>query len=71
VAYFYVRLIPQDSLALHLELFTVPSPSPTFWEVVTSHGFVKSPSRRRAGISQAQAALRFMIRQLKQAFTKP
>jgi hypothetical protein len=33
-AYFYVRLIPQDSLALHLELFTVPSFFATFYEVV-------------------------------------
>ena len=33
-AYFYVRLIPQDSRALHLELFTVPSNSVTFCEVI-------------------------------------
>jgi hypothetical protein len=33
-AYFYVRLIPQDSRALHLELFTVPSTLATFYEVV-------------------------------------
>jgi hypothetical protein len=29
-AYFYVRFIPQDSRALHLELFTVPSTFTTF-----------------------------------------
>jgi hypothetical protein len=39
-AYFYVRLVPQDSRALHLELFTVPSSSVTFtksshYEVIT------------------------------------
>jgi len=31
-AYFYVRLIPQDSRALHLKLFTVPSTLTTFCE---------------------------------------
>jgi hypothetical protein len=30
-AYFYVRLIPQGSRALHLELFTVPSSLMTFY----------------------------------------
>ena len=30
-AYFNVRLIPQDSRALHLELFTVPSYFTTFY----------------------------------------
>jgi hypothetical protein len=30
----YVRLIPQDSRALHLELFTVPSTLTTFCEVI-------------------------------------
>jgi hypothetical protein len=33
-AYFYVRLIPQDSRALHLELFTVPSALTTFYEFI-------------------------------------
>jgi hypothetical protein len=33
-AYFYVRLIPQDSRALHLELFTVPSTVATFCEII-------------------------------------
>jgi hypothetical protein len=33
-AYVYVRLIPQDSRALHLELFTVPSTLPTSYEVI-------------------------------------
>jgi hypothetical protein len=33
-AYFYVRLIPQNSRALHLELFTVPSGLTTFCEVI-------------------------------------
>ena len=33
-AYVYVRLIPQDSRALHLELFTVPSTLATSYEVV-------------------------------------
>jgi hypothetical protein len=32
-AYFYVRLISQDSRALHLKLFTVPSDVMTFFEV--------------------------------------
>jgi hypothetical protein len=32
-AYFSVRLIPQDSRALHLKLFTVPSTLATFCEV--------------------------------------
>jgi hypothetical protein len=36
-AYFYVRLIPQDSRALHLELFAVPSTLVTFYEVIR-HG---------------------------------
>jgi hypothetical protein len=33
-AYFYVRLIPQNSRALHRELFTVPSGLTTFCEVI-------------------------------------
>jgi len=33
-AYFYVRLMPQDSRALHLELFTVPSTLVTSYEVI-------------------------------------
>jgi hypothetical protein len=33
-AHFYVRLIPQDSRALHLELFTVPSTFTTFYDAV-------------------------------------
>ena len=33
-AYFYVRLIPQDSRALHLELFTVPSHFTTFYGAI-------------------------------------
>jgi hypothetical protein len=33
-AYFYVRLIPQDSRALHLALFTVPSDFATFYELI-------------------------------------
>jgi hypothetical protein len=33
-AYVRVRLIPQDSCALHLELFTVPSILATFYEVI-------------------------------------
>jgi hypothetical protein len=33
-AYVYVLLIPQDSRALHLELFTVPSALATFYEPV-------------------------------------
>ena len=33
-AYFYVRLIPQDSRALHLELFTVPSILRTFYDTI-------------------------------------
>jgi hypothetical protein len=37
-AYFYVRLIPQDSRALHLELFTVPS------HIVTSYERIKLTS---------------------------
>jgi hypothetical protein len=32
-AYSYVRLIPQDLRALHLELFSLPSDSPTFHEI--------------------------------------
>jgi hypothetical protein len=35
-AYFFVRLIPRDSRALHLELFTVPSTLVTFYEVILS-----------------------------------
>jgi hypothetical protein len=33
-AYFSLRVIPQDSRALHLELFTVPSTLATFCEVI-------------------------------------
>ena len=33
-AYFYVRFIPQDSRALHLELFPVSSTLATFYEVI-------------------------------------
>jgi hypothetical protein len=33
-AYFSVRLIPQDSRALHLELFAVPSTLATSCEVI-------------------------------------
>ena len=33
-AYFSVRLIPQDSRALHLKLFTVPSTLATFYEII-------------------------------------
>jgi hypothetical protein len=33
-AYFYVRLTLQDSRALHLELFPVPSVLTTFYEVI-------------------------------------
>jgi len=33
-AYFYVRLIPQDPLAQHLEPFTMPSVLTTFCEVI-------------------------------------
>ena len=33
-AYFYVRLIPKDSRALHLELFAVPSLLKTSREVI-------------------------------------
>jgi hypothetical protein len=33
-AYFSVRLIPQDSRALHLELFTVPSNLLTVYEAI-------------------------------------
>jgi hypothetical protein len=33
-AYFYVRLIPQDSRALHLELFAVPSTLAIFYQVI-------------------------------------
>jgi hypothetical protein len=38
-AYFYVRLIPQDSRALHLELFTVPSTFATSCKVI-AHGIL-------------------------------
>jgi hypothetical protein len=37
-AYFYVRLIPQDSRALHQELFTVPSTLATFHEIIHGRG---------------------------------
>jgi hypothetical protein len=33
-AYFYVRLIPQNLRALHLELFSLPSDSPTFHKII-------------------------------------
>jgi hypothetical protein len=33
-AYLYVRFIPQDSRALHLELFPVPSTLATSYEVI-------------------------------------
>jgi hypothetical protein len=33
-AYLYVRLFPHDSHALHLKLFTVPSPLATSYEVI-------------------------------------
>jgi hypothetical protein len=33
-AYFYVRLIPHDSRALHLKLFAVPSSLTTSYEVI-------------------------------------
>jgi hypothetical protein len=33
-AYFYVLLIPHDSRALHLKLFTVPSTLATSYEVI-------------------------------------
>jgi len=35
-AYVYVPLIPQDSRALHLELFAMPSTVATFYEVITA-----------------------------------
>jgi hypothetical protein len=34
-AHLYVRLVPQDSRALHLELFTVPSNLPNFCDGIT------------------------------------
>jgi hypothetical protein len=35
-AYYYVRLVPQDSRALHPELFTVPSALMTSYEFINT-----------------------------------
>jgi len=67
-AYFYVRLISQDSRALHLDLFTVPSPTMAFYEVINLDEFVKSPKvpfsviPAKAGIQSFQALLDSRLR---------
>jgi hypothetical protein len=53
-AYVYVRLIPQDSRALHLELFTGPSTLATFYQVVNL-SVLAEPSLK--GIAQAPILL--------------
>jgi hypothetical protein len=45
-AYLYVRLIPQDSRALLLELFAVPSRLATLYEVAT---FQSQNHRKKGG----------------------